>query len=159
MLAIRGFYGRVSTSFGKPVLLNEILNEQQANWQTETYNDTQRPDWLRRTVGQTSIQIMQGINKSCAVNAVNLIATALLASPNQTIDESELNQTLSYYRELILQLNYSDTITLPTQETQEQIKLAESLRLIRRRQHEMGDFLYLDNAHAILLTYYRNNTY
>ncbi len=158
VFSLRGFYGRVSTSFGQPVLLNDVLTAQQTNWQSQTYNDKQRPDWLRQAVSQTSKQIMQGINECCAVNSINLVATALLASPNQTMDEKELIQTLSYYHKLILQLNYSNLITLTDDDANKQIKLAESLRLVRRRKHEMGDFLYLDHAHAILLTYYRNNT-
>ena len=158
VLAIRGFYGRVSTSFGQPILLNDVLTEQQKNWQTEIYDDKQRPDWLRPAVEQTSKKIMQGINECCAVNAINLIATTLLAAPNQTMDETELVKTLTYYHGLITQLDYSTFVTLPENDTDKQIKLAESLGLVRRRQHQMGDFLYLDSAHAILLTYYRNNT-
>ncbi|MBE9563915.1 MAG: glycerol-3-phosphate 1-O-acyltransferase PlsB, partial [Proteobacteria bacterium] len=78
ILNIRGFYGRVTTNFGQPVLLNEILDEQQPDWKNQTYNDQQRPDWLRPSIRQTSRLIMQRINESCAVNAINLIATALL---------------------------------------------------------------------------------
>jgi glycerol-3-phosphate O-acyltransferase len=158
VFAIRGFYGRVSTSFGQPILLNDVLTEQQENWQTQTYDDKHRPDWLRPTVNQASKKIMQGINECCAINAINFIATALLAAPNQTMDEGELSKTLDYYHGLITHLDYSAFITLPDNNSAKQIKLAESLGLVQRRQHEMGDFLYLDGAHAILLTYYRNNT-
>jgi glycerol-3-phosphate O-acyltransferase len=42
-------------------------------------------------------------------------------------------------------------------EAASQIHHAEALGLVRRRKHEMGDFIYLDKAHAIMLTYYRNN--
>ncbi len=158
ILNIRGLYGRVTTNFGQPVLLNDILNEQNSNWKTQTYNDLQRPDWLRPAVKQTSQLIMQRINECCAVNAVNLIATALLAAPNQAMDEGELIRTLSFYTDLIKGLKYSDNITLAHYEALSQIHHAEALGLVRRRKHEMGDFIYLDNAHAILLTYYRNNT-
>lgn len=158
VLAIRGFYGRVSTSFGQPILLNNMLTEQQEDWQTLNYDDKQRPDWLRPAVNQVSKKIMQGMNECCAVNGINFIATALLAAPNQTMDEIELVKTLDYYHKLVTQLNYSASITLPENDADKQIKLSESLGLVRRRKHKMGDFLYLDNAHAILLTYYRNNT-
>ena len=154
---IRGFYGQVTTNFGQPVLLNDILDEQNPNWKSHAYNDLQRPEWLRPTVKQTSQKIMQHINACCAVNAVNLIATALLAAPNQTMDEGELVQTLKLYISLIKHLNYSDHITLTQHDAVQQIHHAEALGLVRRRKHEMGDFIYLDNAHAVLLTYYRNN--
>lgn len=154
---IRGFYGQVTTNFGQPVLLNDILDEQNPNWKSHEYNDLQRPEWLRPTVKQTSQKIMQHINACCAVNAVNLIATALLAAPNQTMDEGELVQTLKLYISLIKHLNYSDYITLTQHDAVQQVHHAEALGLVRRRKHEMGDFIYLDNAHAVLLTYYRNN--
>ena len=157
-LSIRGFYGRVTTSFGQAVLLNDMLSSQNSDWQKQTYDDCQRPEWLKPVVNQTAQLIMQRINESCAVNAINLIATALLASPNQTMDEGELKQTILFYINLIKQLSYSDRITVTTQETSEQIQHAENLGLVRRRIHEMGDFIYLDKAHAILLTYYRNNS-
>ncbi|VAW54698.1 Glycerol-3-phosphate acyltransferase [hydrothermal vent metagenome] len=157
ILNIRGFYGKVSTSFGQPVFLNDILDEQNANWQNQTYDDKKRPHWLKPAVTQTSTLIMQHINESCAVNSINLIATALLAAPNQTMDEGELSRTLDFYSALIKHHHYSDFITLTPHSANKQIQHAENLDLVHRRKHEMGDFIYLDKAHAILLTYYRNN--
>lgn len=154
---IRGFYGRVTTSFGQAVLLDDMLEKNSPDWRAETYNDKQRPDWLKPTVKDTSQLIMQRINESCSVNTVNLIATALLAAPNQTMDEGELKRTLNFYSEIIKHLNYSDFITITDYDAEKQIHYAEELGLVHRRKHEMGDFIYLDNAHAILLTYYRNN--
>jgi glycerol-3-phosphate O-acyltransferase len=154
---IRGMYGRVTTSFGQPVLLHEMLHEQNPDWNQQPYDDLHRPDWLRVTVEQTAKLIMQRINECCDVNPVNLIATALLAAPNQTMDEGDLIRNLSFYSDLIRHLKYSDHITLTPYNAAEQIHYAESLRLVHRRKHEMGDFIYLDNAHAVVLTYYRNN--
>ena len=156
--SIHGFHGRVTTSFGQAILLNDILTMQNKDWKMTPYDDERRPEWLKPAVSQTSRLIMQRINESCAVNAVNLIATALLASPNQTMDEGELKSTLLMYIELISSLNYSDHITVTTLDPTEQIQQAEKLGLIKRRNHEMGDFIFLDKPHAILLTYYRNNS-
>jgi len=156
-LNIRGFYGRVTTNFGQPVLLNELLDQHSSDWRQLPYDDKQRPPWLRAAVNQTSHQIMQHINECCDVNAVTLIATALLAAPNQTMDEGELKQTLTFYVALIEHLNYSSFVTITEHSAEKQIHHAEELGMVRRRKHEMGDFIFLDNAHAILLTYYRNN--
>ncbi len=156
-LSIRGFYGRVTTNFGQPVLLNELLDQHSSDWQQQPYDDKQRPPWLRAAVNQTSNQIMQHINECCDVNAVTLIATALLAAPNQTMDEGELKQTLTFYTALIERLNYSSFITVTEHSAEKQIYHAEELGMVCRRKHEMGDFIFLDSAHAILLTYYRNN--
>ncbi len=157
ILNIRGFYGRVTTNFGQAVLLNDILDQQSPGWQNQPYDDKQRPDWLKPAVNQTSTQIMQHINECCAVNSINLIATALLAAPNQTMDEGELARTLDFYSKLIRHHHYSDFITLTPYAASQQIHHAEALKLVHRRKHEMGDFIYLDKAHAVLLTYYRNN--
>jgi len=154
---IHGMYGRVTTSFCRPVLLDDMLNGQCPDWKQQAYDDQQRPEWLRTVVEQTARLIMQRINESCAVNPVNLIATALLAAPNQTMDEGDLIRNLSFYSDLIRHLNYSNQITLTPYDAAEQIHYTESLRLVHRRKHEMGDFIYLDNAHAVVLTYYRNN--
>ena len=156
--SIRGSYGRVTTSFGQAVLLDDVLNNENAEWNKQTYNDLQRPDWLKPVVNNTAQLIMQGINESCAVNSINLIATALLASPNQTMDEGELKTTLNLYTNLLNGLNYSARITVTTHDAIKQIQQAEALTLVSRRKHQMGDFIYLDKAHAILLTYYRNNS-
>jgi glycerol-3-phosphate O-acyltransferase len=157
IMNIRGFYGRVTTNFGQPVLLNEVLDEHSPGWRKQAYDDQQRPDWLRPVISQTSHLVMQRINESCAVNAVNLIAMALLAAPNQAMDEGELIRTLTFYGRVIKSINYSDRITLTDYEASSQIHHTENLGLVRRRKHEMGDFIYLDKAHAIMLTYYRNN--
>lgn len=158
ILNIRGFYGRVTTSFGKPVLLNSVLDETMPEWITQAYDDSRRPEWLRAVVEQSASNIMQGINNSCAVNAINLVATALLATSNQTMDEADLSHLLSFYKTLITAHDYSDWISLTNYEAIEIIHRAETLKLVRRRKHEMGDFIHLDNAHAVMLTYYRNNT-
>ena len=84
---------------------------------------------------------MQRINECCAVNAINLIATALLAAPNQTMDEGELIRTLSFYTTLIKKLDYSENITLTPYEAVSQIHHAEALGIVRRRKHEMGLYL------------------
>jgi glycerol-3-phosphate O-acyltransferase len=157
ILNIRGFYGQVTANFGEPVLLNSILDDHSADWHAQAYDDEQRADWLRPAVSQTAKTIMQNINACCAVNAVNLMATALLAAPNQTMDEGELLRTLSFYTKLIHQHHYSSSITITHHDAQQQIHHAEALHLVHRRKHEMGDFIYLDKTHAVLLTYYRNN--
>ncbi|MBL4712088.1 MAG: glycerol-3-phosphate 1-O-acyltransferase PlsB [Gammaproteobacteria bacterium] len=155
---IRGFYGRVTTNFGQPVFLRDILNANAPEWSTQPYDDENRPAWLRPTVAQTAQQVMQNINACCDVNAVNLVATALLAAQNQTMDEGELIRNLSFYVKLTTRINYSTSVTQTTREPLEQIHHAEALGLVHRKKHAMGDFIYLDESHAILLTYYRNNT-
>jgi len=155
--SIRGNYGRVSTSFGQPVYLNEVLNKHCDEWSETTYDDNNRPNWLIPVVNDTANHIMSHINQACHVNAINLISTALLSTNNQAMDEGDLLCTLDIYVEIINKLNYADNITVTPITAKEQIQRAEMLKLVKRRSHEMGDFIYLDRPMAVLLTYYRNN--
>jgi len=158
MLKIRGFYGRVTASFGEPVLLSRVLDEAQPDWELQSFDDKDRPEWLKSTVSGCSKQIMQGINSACAVNSINLISTALLATSSRTMDEAELMDMLSFYKMLIDKLDYAELITRTQLSDSEIIEHAEKLKFVQRRQHELGDFIALDSNNAIILTYYRNNT-
>ena len=155
---IRGNYGRVSTSFGKPVYLNEILGEHSPQWQDTAFDDHNRPDWLIPVVNATAESIMSHINQASHVNAINLISTALLSTSNQAMDEGDLLRILNIFVELINKLDYADNVSVTRIDAREQIKRGEMLKLVKRRSHEMGDFIYLDRPMAVLLTYYRNNT-
>jgi glycerol-3-phosphate O-acyltransferase len=79
----------VSSSFGKPILLNDLLAKNNSNWQAEASDFANKPDWYINTVSELSRNIMQHINQACVINPVNLIATILLATPSQSIEVSE----------------------------------------------------------------------
>lgn len=154
---IRGKFGKVYTCFGEPIILDQLLHSANPAWPDEIYNDAARPKWLRHCVNNLAQSVMRNINRATAVNPTNLIATALLSTPKQHIDEKALTQTLDIYTQLIRSLNYSKDITISTLDPRAQIKAAEKLKLIRRRQHELGDIIFLDAKQSISMTYYRNN--
>ena len=154
---IHGNFGKVYTSFGEPVFLNQLLDDTQPSWNDEAYNDDQRPKWLRACVSQLAQTISRNINRAAAVNPTNLIATALLSTPKQHIDERALIQTLGIYKELVLSLNYSDDITISDLDARQQVTYTEKLKLIKRRKHELGDIIFLDAKQSLSMTYYRNN--
>ena len=157
ILRLRGNYGRVSASFGEPVYLTDILDQADDNWH-RPYDDDKRPGWLVDAVNATATRIMQGINHCCHVNAINLLATALLASPNQTLDESDLTALLGIYKSLIREGGFGANVTLTDLDPAAQIRRGEELKLIQRHKHALGDVIRLDAHTAVLLTYYRNNT-
>jgi len=154
---IRGNFGKVYTSFGEPVLLSQLLSKNQPLWKDEVYDDSRRPKWLRTCITQLSKNIAQNINQAASVNPTNLVATALLATPKQHIDQNTLIQTIAIYKELIHSLNYSDLITITKLGDSELIEYIEQLKLAKRRHHELGDIIYLDAKQSISMTYYRNN--
>jgi len=154
---IRGEFGRVRANFGKPVFLNQVLDNCHSTWSSEPYNDSQRPQWLRTVVGCLSQDIMCHINQAASVNSINLISTVLLATSKQTMDERELVRMLEVYQFLINALDYSEQIVNITMTGKEQLQHAETLKMIKRQPHELGDIIYLDARHSVSLTYYRNN--
>ncbi len=158
ILKIRGEYGKVQTNFGEPIYLNQILDSHSPEWKSDTYDDEIRPPLVRDAVATLSQNIMENINKAASVNPINLIATVLLASTKQSMDEKDLAEMLELYREMILAQHYSKRIIMTKRSGIEQIKHAETLKLVQRRSHELGDILYLDNKLAVSMTYYRNNT-
>ncbi len=157
ILKIRGEYGKVSANFGEPIFLNNILDQQQSGWTSEAYDDESRPPWIRDIVVNLSEQIMTHINQAATVNSVNLIASVLLAASNQSMDEKDLEHQLEMYKTLIASLDYSEKIIITPRSGNDQIMHAESLKMLKRRPHELGDIIYLNNKQAVSMTYYRNN--
>ena len=157
IFSIKGKHGKVYTSFGSPVFLTSMLDSHNPSWPLQNYDDAHRPEWVRDVVNETANEIMLNINRAAHVNAVNLISTVLLTTPKQHMDENQLASMIELYRSLILAIDYSDNINVTELSGQEQISRAESLKRVRRRKHKMGDIIYLDRKHTILLTYYRNN--
>ena len=157
MLRIRGRFGKVSANFGQPIFLNQVLDRHHPGWSSEAYNDERRPAWVRSVVDQLATTIMTRINQAASVNSINLISSVLLATPHQSMDESELASMLEIYQSLVRGLNYSEYLTLTGLTGREQVSRAESLKMVKRQKHELGDIIFLDSRHSISLTYYRNN--
>ena len=157
IFSIKGNFGHVYTSFGTPVMLTRLLDNQHPDWATAEYDDAHRPEWLKHTVSEIANQIMVNINRAAHVNAINLLSTILLATPKQHMDEAQLIAMIEKYSKLIRELDYASTIEVTPLGGAEQVAVAEQLKRIRRRKHEMGDIIYLDAKNSVLLTYYRNN--
>lgn len=157
ILRIKGNFGKAYANFGAPVFLSDILDDQYSQWHILDYDDTNRPEWLKSVVNETSQQIMTRINQAASVNSVNLLSTILLATSRQHMDESELVRVLDIITSLIRSLDYSNHVTITALTGEEQIKRAELLGMVKRREHQLGDIIYLDPKNSVLLTYYRNN--
>ena len=157
ILSIRGNFGKVAANFGDPIFLDEVLDAEQPSWGEDAYDDSDRPEWVRSSVGTVSSMIASKINQAATVNAVTLISTVLLATPKQSMDESELLKMLAMYRDIIAGSAYSDRLVVTQESGEELIARVEALKMLKRREHELGDILYLDAKHSISLTYYRNN--
>ncbi len=157
MFSIRGNYGKVYVNFAPAVYLDQLLDAQHASWRDDVFDQTIRPDWLKRVVTTSASRIMQSINQAVSVNPVNLVATILLSTSKQHMDEQDLIKTIDLYRTFIKALDYSGFLEITGMESAQIITHVEALRLIQRRKHAFGDIMYFDRKHAVTMTYYRNN--
>jgi glycerol-3-phosphate O-acyltransferase len=159
-------YGKAYVNFGKPINLQDYLDEHQPDWinlkhKLEKSNSTineLRPQWLSPIVKQLSSDLMRGINEAAIVNPVNLISTVLLATERNAIDRKQLVRVLDCYLYLLRTRPYSEDIVLPDGDGEEVVSQAEKLGMLQRAPHGMGDVNFVGNEDAILLSYYRNNT-
>ena len=102
---------------------------------------------------------MVNINKAAAVNAKNLIGSALLASRQRALTREQLIEQVESYLQLFRNVPYSQEMTLPT--VSAEAMLEHVLKLPRSgvtaEKDSFGELIRLDRESAVLMTYYRNN--
>lgn len=150
-------FGRVYLTFGDAIDLNKYLDNKRPGWKAEDHGADYRPEWTNEVVNDLAIDVVTQINKAAALNPINMLALAILAAPKQAMDEAVLAQTLNLYRDLAKDMPYSHLTTLPEGDGNDWIKYAEGMNVIERLNHPLGDIIRMDEAQAVMLTYYRNN--
>jgi glycerol-3-phosphate O-acyltransferase len=155
--ALRKRYGKVHVGIGTPINLNEILAAYDADWRTVSYEENDRPVWLNRAVDDLAARIMTNINAAACVTPVNLLALALLATPKQAMIETDLARQMELYAAMFRQAPYSADVVVTASDGASMIKYCETLNLLQRRAHPMGDVMQMSEENSVLLTYFRNN--
>jgi glycerol-3-phosphate O-acyltransferase len=69
----------VHVNFGEPLALAGFLDQQQPGWSEET--TASQSLWSRSATRNAAAELAKRINEAAVVNPVNLIALALLATP------------------------------------------------------------------------------
>jgi glycerol-3-phosphate O-acyltransferase len=154
---LRREFGRVHVNFGAPLFLDQMLDVHRAGWREEPPGDEDRAGWTSQVVAALGDEILMRINAAAAVNPVNLLATALLATPRQSMVEQPLIRMLELLSALLRAAPYGDGVTVSPMSGPELIAYGERLGLLERRPHRLGDILSLAQKEAVLATYYRNN--
>ncbi len=154
---LRKNYGEVAVSFGKPVMLNDLLDKHHPAWSEETLDVDSKPKWLPGLVDDLADQILVNINGCAHVNPINLLASALLASRKHALDEDDLLQMIDLLRTIILQTRSNPLITVTEKSAQEIVDYGLELKIIERQPHQLGTIIRTDPTSAVLLTYFRNN--
>ena len=147
-------FGKVSVSFGEPVDLSRFLDQELPGWQSHLEN----PADFSKACTSLSIQLASNINDAATVNPINLVATALLCTPRQTMGLHRLENQVSVLQSLAQTGGKRNTSTTTSLSPTEVIIQAEKVTGIKRNQEGFGDILYAPPESAVLLTYYRNNT-
>ncbi|KAF1310478.1 glycerol-3-phosphate 1-O-acyltransferase [Pseudomonas sp. SG-MS2] len=155
--ALKQRFGQVYVNFGEPIRLAGFLDQQQPGWREQALGPQFRPAWLNETTTRLGETVARHLNEAAAVNPVNLVALALLSTSRLALDESALTRVLDLYLALLRKVPYSQHTTLPEGDGQALIEHVRGMNLLAEQKDALGRILYLDEANAVLMTYYRNN--
>ncbi|OTQ56735.1 glycerol-3-phosphate 1-O-acyltransferase PlsB [Gilliamella apis] len=145
-------------NFGDPIPLNHFLNQQIPDWRDSIDpTGTQRPSWLTPTTNLLATQIMEHINSSAAINAMNLCCSILLAADQCTLTKVKLLENIDYLLKLLKNIPYSELITIPDQTAEQMFEHAKEMGKFVITTDEVGEMVGLTADQAVLMTYYRNN--
>ncbi|HET9389757.1 MAG TPA: glycerol-3-phosphate 1-O-acyltransferase PlsB [Steroidobacteraceae bacterium] len=154
---MRERFGQVHVNLGEPIRLTELLERHDPDWRTRTVEDDTRVPWIGAAVDELAVTIMRRINAAAAVTPINLLAMTLLAMPRQALPKPELLRQLDLYRDLLRGFAYSDRVTVTSHSAAEILAYGESMNVLSREPHALGDIIRMSDESAVLATYFRNN--
>ena len=149
--------GEVSVNFGEAIHINELLDQDQPGWRDQSYELDSKPEWLKDFVNALAFRLAANINSAAALNPINLVATAMLATPRQAIDGRLLNRHLQRLVDIQTIKPYSNRVSVPSGDSKQWIEYAEKMQGLSHVAQPLGDIYGLNSRNAIALTYYRNN--
>jgi len=153
---LRKRYGRVHVCFAEPILLDKLLEEHDPAWREQSGQDS-KPPFFNALVEQLGNRIMTGINEAAHVNAINLLAVILLATPKHALGRQELQGQLALYLDLLENCRYSERIACSAKSAPEIVAYGVEMGILEVREHPLGDIIAVKPEEAVLLTYFRNN--
>jgi glycerol-3-phosphate O-acyltransferase len=154
---LRERFGTVHVNVGEPIRLNDMLDAQLPAWREQKFDDDTRSPGINALIGDLALNIMRGINAAAAVTPINLLATCLLASPRGALPESALLLQLELCLRLLKAWPYGPRVTVTDANPAEIVLYGESLKIISRVPHKLGDIVKMSDESAQLIAYYRNN--
>jgi glycerol-3-phosphate O-acyltransferase len=153
---LRRRYGRVHVSFAEPIFLDSLLDQHEPAWRD--LEDTEsKPAFLAGLVDQLGDQIMTHMNEAAHVNAINLLAVALLATPKHAMGRVELQSQLDLYLGLLENCRYSRRIAYSAKSSSEIVNYGIEMGFLEIIANPLGEIVAVKPDQAVLLTYFRNN--
>jgi glycerol-3-phosphate O-acyltransferase len=150
-------YGEAHVSLGQPIYLDDLLREQDPEWQETIRKQAKRPVWLNATIDELGRRIMTNINASADVNPVNLLAVVLLGTPRHAMGEKQLARQIALYKELLTNRPTPERVTITGKDPQQIIRYGFEMKILQRKQHSLGDIVSIQPDQAVGLTFFRNN--
>jgi glycerol-3-phosphate O-acyltransferase len=155
---LRSKFGTVHVNLGEPIALDDLLHKHNPNWRGEPpTNDDSHAGWIGDAIADLAHKINIEINAAAAVTPINLVAMAILATPRQALPELDLTRQLELYQQLLRDAPYSPMVTVTSDSGEQMIRYAESMGMLERQKHPLGDIMRMNADNAVLATYYRNN--
>jgi glycerol-3-phosphate O-acyltransferase len=155
---LRSKFGKVHVNFGEPIPLDELLQKHNPQWRAAAIeNDDSRSGWMSDAILDLARSIIVGINAAASVTPVNLVALAMLATPRQSLPEAALVSQLEMYQRLLRAAPYAPLVTVTLDSGAAMTHYAESMGMLERQKHPLGDIMRMNEENAVLATYYRNN--
>jgi glycerol-3-phosphate O-acyltransferase len=154
-------FGRVSVNFGEPLVLGDFLDQNWPDWRDASdagTTESNQADEFSRSCIALSQQLAESINGAAAITPTNLLATALLATPKQTISEARLVSQVNVLQALARLAPPSPYVTVCDGTAIEIIQHAVEVAQIDRTETPFGAIYQADQTEAVLLTYYHNNS-
>ncbi|MBX3724928.1 MAG: glycerol-3-phosphate 1-O-acyltransferase PlsB [Xanthomonadales bacterium] len=152
---LRRKYGQAAVSFGEPIDLHAHMDAHAPQWRAE--RDNPRAEWLNPAVDALAQRIQVEVNRAAEVNAINLVALAILSAPKHALGEADLKAQIALLQTLFTALPYSGRVVVCADPPEKIVAWAEKLGWLRRASHPLGDVLSAEGDQGVLLSYYRNN--
>ena len=151
-------YGYGFLNFGEPINLSNFLDQQQPNWREEQDSSPdKKPQWLTPVVNNLATEVMGRINQAAAVNGMAICAMCLLSAKKHAMAQSELEQAIDHYLELLRDAPFSELATLPQISGKKLLENTLKLNKFNVSEDSFGKIISLKDRNAVSLTYYRNN--
>lgn len=155
---IRQNFGKVEVNFGRPLPLETWLNNQlKTQMISQLKTEGNQEDESRDLAVALGRDIMQRINDTAAVNAMNLVALVTLSMPRLAIEARTLIDQISCYRRLLQADAAHHDYSLTNQSANEIVDYVEQMGMLNREVDAGVEILSHDPFTAVLMTWYRNN--
>jgi len=153
---LREEYGHVYVNFGEPIALNTLVEAHHPGWRDELVG-TSRPDWLTPVISELGTSIMQHMNQAASVTPISLLATAILATPRDSLSRKELLQQVSVYHQLLQAAHAGTAVVVPATVPEDIVEHGVKLGFVQIVKDPIGELVVVRPRQAAPLTYFRNN--